>query len=162
MFSSHFPVTQLKERDTEGFPTIRFGTNRILPRASPLPRCKAFPGDQNWPSDNEWQRLNASLDGGLLKPSPPGAVCYPDNPLFNVAACDFLVNNASRTGFQFENPIAVGNVWPQGNTCPILVNPKGTCTQGGYPSYVVNATTVKHVQLAVNFARNNNIRLVIK
>lgn len=28
--------------------------------------------------------------------------------------------------------------------------------------YVVSAKTVRHVQLAVNFARNNNIRLVIK
>jgi FAD/FMN-containing dehydrogenase len=28
--------------------------------------------------------------------------------------------------------------------------------------YVVSATTTRHIQLAVNFARNNNIRLVIK
>jgi hypothetical protein len=36
------------------------------------------------------------------------------------------------------------------------------CTQGGYPSYTVNASSVAQIQLAVNFARNNGIRFVIK
>ncbi|KAL1836192.1 hypothetical protein VTJ49DRAFT_5459 [Mycothermus thermophilus] len=52
--------------------------------------------------------------------------------------------------------------WPQGDTCPLTEDPVGICTRGGYPVYVVNATSVKHVQAAVNFARNRNIRLVIK
>lgn len=37
-----------------------------------------------------------------------------------------------------------------------------TCTLGGYPSYVVNASAVSDIQLAINFARNSNIRLVVK
>lgn len=36
------------------------------------------------------------------------------------------------------------------------------CTLGGFPEYVVNVTSAAQVQLAVNFARNFNIRLVIK
>jgi hypothetical protein len=36
------------------------------------------------------------------------------------------------------------------------------CTLGGFPEYVVNVTSAAQVQLAVNFARNLNIRLVIK
>jgi hypothetical protein len=40
------------------------------------------------------------------------------------------------------------------------LNATGKCTQGGWSVYVVNATTVK--QIAVNFARNKNLRLVIK
>ena len=36
------------------------------------------------------------------------------------------------------------------------------CTLGGFPEYVVNVSTAAQVQLAVNFARNLNIRLVIK
>lgn len=35
------------------------------------------------------------------------------------------------------------------------------CTQGGYPVYTVNATSVSQIQLAVNFARNTGIRFVI-
>lgn len=33
---------------------------------------------------------------------------------------------------------------------------------GGYPSYVVNVSTVAQIQLAVDFARENNHRLVVK
>lgn len=38
----------------------------------------------------------------------------------------------------------------------------GNCTHGGFPVYTVNVSDVKHIQLAVNFARNANLRLVIK
>lgn len=38
----------------------------------------------------------------------------------------------------------------------------GNCTQGTYPVYVVNARSVRDVQSTVNFARNLNLRLVIK
>lgn len=41
-------------------------------------------------------------------------------------------------------------------------DPDGNCTLGGYPVYVINATTVAHVQLGINFARNSNLRLVVK
>jgi FAD/FMN-containing dehydrogenase len=37
-----------------------------------------------------------------------------------------------------------------------------TCSMGGYPTYVVNASNVAQIQLAVNFARNLNLRLVVK
>ena len=37
-----------------------------------------------------------------------------------------------------------------------------TCTLGGYPEYAVNITAVAQLQLAINFARNSNIRLVVK
>lgn len=41
-------------------------------------------------------------------------------------------------------------------------DPEGNCTVGGYPTYVVNASTVAQVQKAVNFARDSNLRLNIK
>jgi len=36
------------------------------------------------------------------------------------------------------------------------------CELGGFPEYNVNASSVSQIQLAVNFARNTNLRLVIK
>lgn len=41
-------------------------------------------------------------------------------------------------------------------------NPNGTCTLGGYASYSINVKNVAQIQLGVNFARNANLRLVIK
>ncbi|KAK6209013.1 hypothetical protein LQW54_006761 [Pestalotiopsis sp. IQ-011] len=40
--------------------------------------------------------------------------------------------------------------------------PPGAVCYDGLAAYVVNATTVKHVQAAVNFARSRNLRLVIR
>lgn len=37
-----------------------------------------------------------------------------------------------------------------------------TCDIGACPSHVVNVSTVAHIQLAINLARNANIRVVIK
>lgn len=34
--------------------------------------------------------------------------------------------------------------------------------KGGYPVYVLNATNVAQIQIAVNFARNTGIRFVVK
>lgn len=63
-----------------------------------------------------------------------------------------------------DDPIEMLTPLYQGMTCqpPSLFDQTGTCDQGGYPLYVVNVTNVSQVQLAVNFARNTGIRLVIK
>jgi FAD/FMN-containing dehydrogenase len=37
----------------------------------------------------------------------------------------------------------------------------GTCDLGGYPPKTLKITTVAQVQLAVNFARNTGVRLVV-
>jgi hypothetical protein len=36
------------------------------------------------------------------------------------------------------------------------------CDYGAYPAYVMNATTVGHVQAGVKFAYENNLRLNVK
>jgi FAD/FMN-containing dehydrogenase len=41
-------------------------------------------------------------------------------------------------------------------------DPTQSCTLGALPYYAVNISTVAQVQLTINFARNNNIRLVVK
>lgn len=41
-------------------------------------------------------------------------------------------------------------------------NASASCTVGGYSSYAVNVSNVAQVQLAVNFARNAGLRLVVK
>jgi FAD/FMN-containing dehydrogenase len=40
--------------------------------------------------------------------------------------------------------------------------PEDVCELGGYPAYVVNISSVAQIQLAVNFARHLDLRLVIK
>lgn len=49
----------------------------------------------------------------------------------------------------------------QGQTCLPQNAATGTCTIGGFPSYVVKVKNVGQIQLAINFARNLNLRLVV-
>ncbi|KAF3001291.1 hypothetical protein E8E13_004580 [Curvularia kusanoi] len=56
-------------------------------------------------------------------------------------------------------------MWPifQGRTCMPSNSTSGKqCSIGGYPEYAINVTNVAQIQLAVNFARLANVRLVIK
>jgi hypothetical protein len=42
------------------------------------------------------------------------------------------------------------------------LTPEAGCNLGGFPDYTVNVTNVAQIQLAVNIARELNLRLVIK
>lgn len=155
---------QLTQRDIANFSAVRFG-NDYLAASSPLAHasCRAFPGTAVWPTDADWARLNATVNGVLLKPRPAAAVCYP-GPAYDAKTCRYLARVATYTHYWLDTPLDVLTQWPEGNTClaTLKTTANSNCTQGGYPEYVVNATTVKHIQAAVNFARNKNLRLVIK
>lgn len=151
---------QLTQSDIAGFDAIAFG-DEVADAHYTGAQCKSFPGDRTWPTDAEWSRLNFAINGNLLKPTPPAAVCYKGSS-YNARACQYLVRVAGYTHFWLDDPVSVLTQWPEGSTCMPAINAVGNCTQGGFPTYVANVTNVKHVQAAVNFARNRNIRLIIK
>jgi len=72
--------------------------------------------------------------------------------------------------YRIDDPTSIRSILFQGMTCmpPTLhgaflgLEERPHCYNGGYPEYVVNVSTVAQIQLAVNFARERNIRLVIK
>ncbi|KAI6390015.1 hypothetical protein MCOR20_011611, partial [Pyricularia oryzae] len=151
---------QLDPAEALSFPSIAFGNATIpIPQQ---PSCKSYPGEPTWPSEADWSRLNTTLNGRLLKPQPLGAVCAPSHPAYNSNRCNTLVRSLSGTRTLLDDPLNVLTVYLEGDTCPISTSSRKPCTQGGFPVYVVNASTVAHVQAAVNFARNRNIRLIVK
>ena len=109
-----------------------------------------------------WAALDYLADGRLLKPLPQARVCY-NGPDYNATKCAELTAVWGRSYTHLPDPIEMMSPVPQGMTClPPNVFDSGNCTQGGFPVYVINATTPKHVQLGVNFARNTGIRLVVR
>ncbi len=156
-----FESIQLTDTDIGDFLAIKFGDPSIVSPGYEGSACKAYPGTPTWPLDDEWSQLNKSLEGALLKPSPPGLVCY-SGPSYDATRCNYLVAGGSLGRFYIDDPITVLTSWPQGDTCPVTRYPGSNCTPGGVPVYVVNATSVRQVQIAVNFASNKNIRLVVK
>ena len=156
-----FEAVQLQEDDIGNFKSIAFGDSSSVPAVYNGPPCKLEPHDAAWPTEREWVHLNESLEGRLLHPFPAESACYP-GPHHNESQCEFLLGPVNTTRFYLNDPLAVLTQWAEGDTCPATLDPAGKCTRGGYPFYVVNATTVKDIQLAINFARNKNIRLNIK
>ncbi|KAK7951195.1 FAD-binding domain-containing protein [Apiospora aurea] len=160
---------QLTEQDIGDFSAIAFGDRAeaaaTVSQREQHQRCRVFPGDDLWPWTEEWTRFNNSLDGALLRPTPAGAVCYPAHPAYDAAQCQFLLRDARSTRFWLDDSLTELAQWTQGSTCLATNETQAqgkNCTRGGFPEYVVNATTAKHVQIAVNFARNKGIRLVVK
>ncbi|CAI9632887.1 unnamed protein product [Alternaria burnsii] len=127
-------------------------------------RCKVYPDDPQWPSDEAWSQLNkVTGDRVINAPTPLAAVCYPGDD-YNAAKCsEYTVAAWQKSYIHMIDPIEIMSPVAQGMTCtpPVLFDSHG-CTRGGFPMYVVNATEPKHVQAAVNFARNTGVRLVIK
>ncbi|KAJ9427164.1 hypothetical protein FOXG_04017 [Fusarium oxysporum f. sp. lycopersici 4287] len=127
-----------------------------------LGKCKTFPEDRNWPSSSVWKLLDLITGGALIKTVPIAAPCYRNLGSYDKVECSRVVDQWSNSSLHIADPSSV--MWPlyQGRTCQPGEKTDGRCTLGGYPSYVVDARNVAHLQLAVNFARSMNLRLVIK
>jgi FAD/FMN-containing dehydrogenase len=135
--------------------------------------CKCTPLDHCWPSEETFARLNQSVSGRLIRTVPPASVCYTEQPNYDPKACETILTSWFDSAFHYHDPTSVDSPIWAGNPCPPIF-PNGTsvtgnpdagakgCDIGGYPVYAVNATEASHVQEAVNFARENNIRLNVK
>jgi hypothetical protein len=121
----------------------------LWPRA--LGATKSFrrrrPSDADWPSPAAWKRLSDEVDGNLVPVEFPIEACIQDT---DSAACKNLIAN-------IKNPYYIGD------------QPGLTQTLGWVdawftkPSvFAVAAQNANHVAAAVRFARENNLRLVVK
>jgi hypothetical protein len=122
--------------------------------------CKSVPGSPGWPSLAEWQQLNKSLSYQLLKPLPPAAPCHANEPNYNSLTCAYIESQWSTGAFHADDPISTDSNNFNNDSC--LPDPTTPCSGEGYPIYVVNATNPNHVKIGVDFAREHNIRLVVK
>jgi FAD/FMN-containing dehydrogenase len=123
------------------------GATARLPSAAAGTARRVRPGDPEWPNEAAWQRLNEIVGGRLIKIDSPLARCTAD---LDSAACQELLRN-------LRNPFFIGD------------QPWATQSTGwvdawmSAPSvYAVAAETTGDVVAAVNFAREHNLRLVVK
>lgn len=113
------------------------------------PACKSFPGSTDWPSTETWSRLNESLGGRLLRPTPPGAVCHPGQPVYNEDGCADATARWSSYEYHVADPVSV--IWNNWSNDTCLPDPTHMCSPDGYSAFVVNATTSDHVKTGVDF-----------
>lgn len=138
------------------------------------------PNDRCWPSTSNWAHFNNTIGGKLIADVPPAIVCYP-GPDFDAQACAIVDVELTNQSFVADNPIALSYptdscppVNLKANPCSIgysnsapcsTVNKSalvGSCSIGDQPRYTVNATDARDVEATVQFAKQHNIRLVIR
>ena len=118
---------------------------RGLRAAATISRCR--PTDAAWPSKSAWQRLNETVGGNLIPLDFPLSILKqkPDSD-----AAELLLKN-------LKNPYYIGD---QAFLTETLGWVEAWSTQ---PSvYAVAARNAQDIAAAVNFARQNNLRLAIK
>lgn len=105
------------------------------------------PKDALWPSHEKWEQLNKAVNGNLIKVESPFAACKTTTG--NIA-CEELFRN-------LKNPYYIGDH-------PALTQTSGwlDAWQTEPSVYAVAAKNTADVVAAVNFARTNNLRLVVK
>ncbi|KAI1391724.1 FAD-binding domain-containing protein [Hypoxylon trugodes] len=131
--------------------------------------CKCYPGDECWPSQSLWTKLNSMVDGNLLVNIPPGAPCHDtfEGPFgtvstYDAAACADAIAMWPDESWGVEKPAAALWTYFTNDTCRPTNNPADPCTLGFYGVYVIQAHTRDHVKAGVDFARENNLRLIIR
>ena len=105
------------------------------------------PGDPAWPSEACWDRLSRDVGGRLVKVQSPLAVCLkaPSSP------------SCAQVFKELKNPYFLGD--EVGLTQSLGWVDAWTSQPS---AYAVAAQTTDDVVAAVNFARENNLRLVVK
>ena len=143
--------------------------------------CKCYEGDACWPSTKKWAALNATVGGRLQKVIPPAASCYNNFEgisTYNADQCSeatagwsdqaymyVLMNKWPEillTTLRIETGTSPLRSYPSNNTCLPTTDPNETCTIGYLSEYVIMATTKEHVKAGIDFARTNNVRLVVR
>ncbi|KAH8653558.1 hypothetical protein BX600DRAFT_385991 [Xylariales sp. PMI_506] len=122
--------------------------------------CKCFPGDTCWPSTAEWNQLNETVDGRLIETVPIGSPCHAPN--YNATECKYLQKEWRNEVLHLNSSSSVMQPFFANNSCDPFQPVATPCKLGNYVRYTVNATSVADIQAAVNFAKEKNIRFVIR
>ena len=123
--------------------------NSLVRRASAAapPQARVRLGDPAWPSEASWDQLDRDVGGRLIKVRSPLADCVGGTPDAN---CEQIFK-------ELKNPYYLGDEVGLTQSLGWV----GAWTSE--PSvYAVAAKTTQDVVAAVNFARTNNLRLVVK
>lgn len=128
--------------------------------------CKTHPLDPRWPTTSDWNSLNQSTNGALIVSKPVASSCYDGNPFESATSCASVQENWFLSAFHAEQAESIGYSYWANNTC-VPPNDYGyvkgqLCQLGGFPQYILNATTAQQVATAVKWASSRNIRIVVK
>jgi FAD/FMN-containing dehydrogenase len=115
-------------------------------RAQTAPFKRVRPGEPGWPSEARWQELNATVGGQLTAVRSPLEACKGADK----AACDTVFK-------QFKNPYFIRD-----NVALTQTTGWAEAWASTPSAYAIDARHAADVAAAVNFARENRLRLVVR
>jgi FAD/FMN-containing dehydrogenase len=119
----------------------------ITLEAKSKPRRRVRPSDPGWPSATEWEKLNQAVGGNLIKPQALFAPCASEP---QGAACTDVMKN-------MRNPFYISD-----QTAGTEVSGWLDAWTPAASAYAVAARNAADVVAGVNFAREHNLRLVVR
>ncbi|KAL4971900.1 hypothetical protein BDW66DRAFT_164609 [Aspergillus desertorum] len=122
--------------------------------------CHCLPGDSCWPSAAKWNALNSTVGGRLIATVPIGSVCH--EPTYDAAACAQLQEDWNLPQTHYVSSSSIMQQFFANRSCDPFTDEESSCKLGNYVSYAVNVSSSDHVVAAIKFAKQNNIRFVIK
>jgi hypothetical protein len=125
--------------------------------------CRCFPGDPCWPSTSQWNAFNTSVGGRLIRTVPLASPCHTTGPVaFDQGKCDAIKAAWTVPTTHVETSHSIMAPFFANESCEAFTPPSAQCVIGAYVQYAVDARSVADYQRTINFARDKNIRLVIR
>ena len=129
--------------------------------------CRCLYGQPCWPNESDFAILTAQLSQPLLHPLPPASVCYPPSSPSN---CSVVIANYRNGTWRSDQPGAMQNTNFETfifhnhtiSACYLNTTLGIPCEQGSVPPVGVDARSGSDVQAAVSFAKQYNLKLVVK
>ncbi|EUC27932.1 hypothetical protein COCCADRAFT_30703 [Bipolaris zeicola 26-R-13] len=152
---------------------MRFAKNALLlgalqfasladaaPADAPPADCYRLPGDADWPATQAWSILNSTVNGKLVATVPIGSPCH--DPTYDADACSALKSQWLDPLTHTPSSHSVMQSYFANQSCDPFSDRTIPCTLGNYVSYSVKATQAKDVVSALKFAKDQNIRVVVR
>ncbi|GAP85609.1 putative FAD FMN-containing isoamyl alcohol oxidase [Rosellinia necatrix] len=144
---------------------VSIAANRVTSSPSSSNRCRSIPSDENWPSTSQWHALNNTVGGRLIATVPIAAPChnfFRGAPTYNKERCATLRNTwflPETHLLSSSSPMAYSS---SNDTCNPWLAPNTSCSIGYHVAYAINVNNVSDIQAGLRFAKQHNIRLVIR
>ncbi|KAF2102107.1 FAD-binding domain-containing protein [Rhizodiscina lignyota] len=139
----------------------------LLPvTTSAAAQCKLTTQHDSWPTEADWSALNNSISGQLIQTVPVASSCWPGNPFNSNVDCATVRSNWTSAAFHAQRPESVDFPVFTNNSCIPPDSPGYTkaqgCTLRGLPQYIVDATGAAQAAVALKWAADRNVRVIVK
>ncbi|EEQ31308.1 hypothetical protein McanMca71_004577 [Microsporum canis] len=127
------------------------------------PQCRCFPGEPCWPKDKHWDAFNSTIGGKLVATIPIGSPCHdssfgPADP----SACAILKSKWADPATHISSSSSLMSPFFANASCDPFLSTNAQCVVGTYVQYAVAATNTDDFKKTIAFAKDRNLRLVVR